>query len=52
MVEKDVALTYLREQLSIHKRTIIDDSFVFSKQHSDMELSCTDSKRGARVDDE
>ena len=52
MVEKDVALTYLREKLSIHKRTTIDDSFIVSKQHNDMELSCTYSKRGARVDDE
>ena len=52
MVEKDVDLTYLIEQLSIHKRTTTDDSFIVSKQHTDMELSCTYSKRGERVDDE
>ena len=52
MVEKDVALTYLRDKLSIHKRTTIDDSFIVSKHHTDMELSCTYSKRGERVDDE
>ena len=52
MVEKYVTLTYPREQLSIHKRTTKDDSFIVSKQHTDMELSCTYSKRGERVDDE
>ena len=51
MVEKYVALNYSREQLSIHKRTTTDDSFIVSKQHTDMELSCTDSKRDERVDD-
>ena len=52
MVEKDVALTYPREQLSIHKRTTTDDSFIVSKHHTNMELSCTYSKKGERVDDE
>lgn len=52
MVEKDAALTYRREQLSIHKRTTTDDSFIVSKQHTDMELAHTDSQWGARVDDE
>ena len=52
MVEKDVVLTYPREKLTIHKRTTTDDSFTISKQHTGMELSCTDSKRGERVDDE
>ena len=52
MVEKYVALTYPREKLTIHKRTTTDDSFIISKQHTDMELACTDSKWGARVDDE
>ena len=52
MVEKYVSLTYPREKLSIHKRTTIDVSFIVSKQHTDMESSCTYSKRGARVDDE
>ena len=52
MVEKDFYLTYPREKLYIHKRTTIDDSFIVSKQHTDMELSCTYSKRGERVDDE
>lgn len=52
MVEKDAALTYSREQLSIHKKTTTDDSFIVSKQHTDMELACTDSKWGARVDEE
>ena len=52
MVEKDVAFTYPREQLSIQKRTTTYDSFIVSKQHTDMELACTYSKRGARVDDE
>ena len=52
MSEKYVALTYPREKLSIHKRTTTDDSFLVSKHHTDMELSCTDSKRGERVDDE
>ena len=51
MVEKYVALTYPREKLSIHKRTTSYDSFIVSKQHTDMELSCTYSKRGERVDD-
>ena len=51
MVEKDVALTYPREKLSIHKRTTKNDSFIVSKQHTDMEFSCTYSKTGARVDD-
>ena len=52
MVEKDVVLTYPREKLTIHKRTTTDDSFIVSKQHTNMELSCTYSKRGARVADE
>ena len=52
MVEKDIFLTSLREKLSIHKRTTTNDSFIVSKQHTDMEISCTDSKRGERVDDE
>ena len=51
MVEKYVALTYPRENLSIHKRKRTDVSFIVSKQQIDMELSCIDSKRGARVDD-
>ena len=52
MVEKYVALTYPREKLSIQKRTTTNDSFLVSKQHTDMELACKHSKRGARVDDE
>ena len=52
MVEKYVSLTYLREKLSIHKRTTTDVSFIVSKQHTNMELSCTDSKRDERVDGE
>ena len=50
MVEKYVSLTYPREKLSIHKRTTTNESFIVSKQHTYMELSCRDSKRGARVD--
>lgn len=52
MVEKDAALTYQREQLSSHKRTATDDSFIVSKQHTEMELAHTDSQWGARVVDE
>ena len=52
MVEKYGALTYLREKLSICKRTTTNESFIISKQHTHMELSCTDSKRNVRVDDE
>ena len=50
MVEKYVSLTHPREKLSIQKRKTIDDSFIVSKQHTDMELYFTDSKRDERVD--
>lgn len=52
MVVEDTALTYQREQLSILKSTAADDSFIVSKQHTEMELANTDSQWGARVDDE
>ena len=52
MVEKYVSLTYPREKLSIHKRKTIDDSFIVSKQHTNVELYFTDSKRDETVDDE
>ena len=34
IVKKYDALTYPGEQLSIHKRTTIDDSFAVSEQHT------------------
>lgn len=52
MVEEDAGLTYQREQLSILKSTTADDSFIVSKQHTEMGLANTDSQWGARVDDE
>ena len=52
MVEKDVSLTYPREKLSSQNMTLTYDLFIVSKQHTNMELACKNSKRGARVDDE
>ena len=52
MVEKDDALTSPREKLYIHRKTTTYDTFIVSKWHTDMELSCTNSKWVARVYDE